>query len=332
MTEVKSKQLGTNGPIVSSLGLGCMGMSDFYGSKASRDESESILTIKAALDAGINFLDTGDYYGAGHNELLIREALRGRQEVPVISVKFGALRNPSGGWAGVDLRPEAVKNFAAYSLTRLGVETIDIYQPGRIPPAIPVEETIGAISDLIKEGKIRHIGLSEANSEILRRAHAVYPITAVEVEYSLATRVIEKDLLKTCRELGVGIVAYGVLSRGLLTGTLKGGYDKSDFRSHAPRFTGKNFEENQQKVAILQQLANEKGVSPSQLAIAWVLHQGNDILPLIGTTNRKRLFENIAALEIVLSKEEIQQLNESFPEGAFAGERYDDPQMQIVVH
>lgn len=217
-------------------------------------------------------------------------------------------------------------------MTRLGVEAIDIYQPGRIPPGIPIAETIGAISDLIKEGKVRYIGLSEANSEILRKAHAVHPITAVEVEYSLATRVIEKDLLKTCRELGVGIVAYGVLSRGLLSGTLKGEYNKSDFRSHAPRFTGKNFEINQQKVAILQEFARAKGVSPSQLAIAWVLQQGNDILPLIGTTNRKRLIENLASLDIVLSNQEIQQLNESFPEGAFAGERYDDSQMQIVVH
>jgi len=194
---MNSKQLGTNGPIVSSLGLGCMGMSDFYGSKATRDDEESILTIRSALDAGINFLDTGDYYGAGHNELLIKEALKGRHECPVISVKFGALRTPSGGWAGIDIRPQAVKNFAAYSLTRLGIEAIDIYQPGRIPPDIPIEDTIGAIADLVKEGKVRYIGLSEANSQILRKAHAVHPIAAVEVEYSLATRVIEKDLLKT---------------------------------------------------------------------------------------------------------------------------------------
>jgi aryl-alcohol dehydrogenase-like predicted oxidoreductase len=327
-----SKQLGTGGPVVSSVGLGCMGMSDFYGSKATRDDEESILTIRAALDAGINFLNTGDYYGAGHNELLIKEALKGRQEQPVISVKFGSLRTPSGGWSGMDLRPEAVKNFASYSLVRLGVECIDIYQPGRIPPGIPIEETIGAIADLIKEGKVRYIGLSEANSDILRKAHAVHPVTAVEVEYSLATRVIEKDLLKTCRELGVGIVAYGVLSRGLLTGTLKGDYEKSDFRSHAPRFTGKNFEINSQKVAKLQEFANEKGITPSQLAIAWVLHQGEDILPLFGTTNRKRLSENLAALNVTLQKEELLDLNEAFPEGVFAGGRYDEPQMQIVVH
>jgi len=329
---MNSKQLGTNGPIVSSLGLGCMGMSDFYGSKATRDDEESILTIRSALDAGINFLDTGDYYGAGHNELLIKEALKGRHECPVISVKFGALRTPSGGWAGIDIRPQAVKNFAAYSLTRLGIEAIDIYQPGRIPPDIPIEDTIGAIADLVKEGKVRYIGLSEANSQILRKAHAVHPIAAVEVEYSLATRVIEKDLLKTCRELGVGVVAYGVLSRGLLTGTLKGEYEKSDFRAHAPRFTGKNFEINQQKVALLQRFANDKGVSPSQLAIAWVQHQGEDILPLVGTTNRKRLSENLSSIDIKLSKEEVQQLNETFPEGIFAGDRYDENQMKIVIH
>jgi aryl-alcohol dehydrogenase-like predicted oxidoreductase len=224
-----------------------MGMSDMYGSKNTRNDAESIETIKAALDMGVNFLDTGDYYGMGHNELLIREALKDRSEKPVISVKFGALRSPSGDWLGFDTRPEAVKTFAAYSLNRLNVEAIDIYQPGRIHPAIPIEDTVGAIADLIKGGKVKYLGLSEANPETIRRAHAVHPVTAVEVEYSLASRVIEKELLQVCRELGIGIVAYGVLSRGLLSGELTGQYAPSDFRAHAPRFTGENFEANKKK-------------------------------------------------------------------------------------
>lgn len=309
-----------------------MGMSDMYGTKNTRSDAESLDTIRAALDAGINFLDTGDYYGAGHNELLIREALKGRSNQPVISVKFGALRSPSGDWLGFDIRPEAVKNFAAYSLTRLDVEAIDIYQPGRIHPAIPIEDTVGAIADLIREGKVRYLGLSEASPEMIRRAHAVHPVTAVEVEYSLASRVIEKELLAVCRELGIGIVAYGVLSRGLLTGELTGQFAPTDFRAHAPRFTGENFEANRKRVAVLQELAKEKGCTASQLALAWVLHQGNDILPLFGTTRQSRLKENIDATEIKLTKEELEFLDKNFPEGAFAGTRYAAPQMGMVVN
>jgi aryl-alcohol dehydrogenase-like predicted oxidoreductase len=329
---MKTIQLGSNGPRVSAPGLGTMGMSDMYGTKENRNDAESIQTIQAALDMGINFLDTGDYYGMGHNELLIREAIKGRKDKPVISVKFGALRSPAGDWLGFDTRPEAVKNFAAYSLNRLNVEAIDIYQPGRINPSIPIEDTVGAIADLIKDGKVKYIGLSEASPEMIRRAHKVHPVTAVEVEYSLASRVIEKELLQVCRELGIGIVAYGVLSRGLLSGELTGQFAPTDFRAHAPRFTGENFEANKIKVELLQDMAVKKGCTASQLALAWVMHQGNDILPLFGTTKMNRLRENIEAAEITLTAEESDQLDKTFPEGAFAGTRYASPQMGMVVN
>lgn len=329
---MKTIQLGKDGPKVSAPGLGTMGMSDMYGTKNTRNDADSIQTIRAALDMGMNFIDTGDYYGAGHNELLIREALKGRNDKPVISVKFGALRSPAGDWLGFDTRPEAVKNFAAYSLTRLNVDTIDIYQPGRINPSIPIEDTVGAIADLIKQGKVKYIGLSEASPEIIRRAHKVHPITAVEVEYSLASRVIEKELLQTCRELEIGIVAYGVLCRGLLSGELTGQFSPMDFRAHAPRFTGENFEKNKTKIALLQDLAKKKNCTPSQLALAWVLHQGNDILPLFGTTKKERLKENIEAAEIKITAEELDFLDNHFPEGAFAGTRYAAPQMGMVVN
>ena len=329
---MKSIQLGKTGPIVTAPGLGTMGMSDMYGTKETRNDAESIETIRAALDMGINFLDTGDYYGMGHNELLIRDALKGRREKPVISVKFGALRSPSGEWLGFDTRPEAVKTFAAYSLNRLGIDAIDIYQPGRIHPAIPIEDTVGAIADLVQQGKVKYIGLSEASPDLIRRAHKVHPITAVEVEYSLASRVIENELLQVCRELGIGVVAYGVLSRGLLSGELTGKFAPGDFRAHAPRFTGENFDENKKRVAVLQDMAKEKGCTASQLALAWVLHQGNDILPLFGTTKKIRLKENMDAANIALSDEELSMLDRNFPEGAFSGTRYAAPQMGMVVN
>ena len=329
---MKTVQLGKNGPKISAPGLGTMGMSDLYGTKDTRNDAESIQTIQTALDMGINFLDTGDYYGAGHNELLIREAIKKRKDKPFISVKFGALRSPAGEWLGFDTRPEAVKNFASYSLTRLNVDAIDIYQPGRINPSIPIEDTVGAIADLIKQGKVKYIGLSEASPELIRRAHKVHPITAVEVEYSLASRVIEKELLQVCRELEIGIVAYGVLSRGLLSGELTGQFAPTDFRAHAPRFTGENFRINKTKVAILQDMARNKSCTASQLALAWVLHQGNDILPLFGTTKKNRLKENIEAAEIKFTVDELDFLDKTFPEGAFAGTRYAAPQMGMVVN
>lgn len=329
---MKTIQLGKNGPKISAPGLGTMGMSDLYGTKDTRNDAQSIQTIKAALDMGINFLDTGDYYGAGHNELLIREAIKERKDKPFISVKFGALRTPAGDWLGFDTRPEAVKNFAAYSLTRLNVDAIDIYQPGRINPSIPIEDTVGSIAELIKQGKVKYIGLSEASPELIRRAHKVHPITAVEVEYSLASRVIERELLQVCRELEIGIVAYGVLSRGLLSGELTGQFAPTDFRAHAPRFTGENFEANKTKVAMLQDMAKKKGCTASQLALAWVMHQGNDILPLFGTTKKNRLKENMEAAEIKFTVDELGFLNKTFPEGAFAGTRYAAPQMGMVVN
>jgi aryl-alcohol dehydrogenase-like predicted oxidoreductase len=329
---METRKLGKNGPVVSALGLGCMGMSDMYGTKETRNDDQSIETIKTALNSGINFLDTGDYYGAGHNELLIREAIKDRREKPVICMKFGALRSPSGAWLGFDNRPEAVKNFAAYSLTRLNIDAIDIYQPGRISPAVPIEDTVGAIADLIREGKVKYLGLSEASPEIIRRAHKIHPVTAVQVEYSLASRIVEKEILPLCRELGIGFVAYGVLSRGLLSGQLTGEFPVNDFRAHAPRFTGENFKLNKSKIAILQDLAGKKGCSASQLAIAWVLHQGNDILPLIGTTRKNRLMENMAAATIKLTDEELKTIDSNFPEGSFSGTRYAEQQMGMVVN
>lgn len=328
---MRLKKLGKDGPTVSAVGLGCMGMSDFYGSKATRNDTESIETLKAALDLGVTLINTGDFYGVGHNELLISQVLKQSAHKPLISVKFGALRTPQGGFSGIDARPVAVKNFIAYSLVRLGVDVIDIYQPARVDPSVPIEETVEAIADLIKEGKVRYLGLSEASPEILRRAHKVHPVTAIEIEYSLATRVIETELLATARDLGVGVVAYGVLSRGLLSGALTGSFEASDFRNYAPRFTGKNFETNQKRISLLQEIAKNKACTASQLAIAWVLHQGDDIVPLLGTTNRDRLKENLAAVEIELSQSELEELNRSFPDGIFEGERYDSKSMQLVV-
>ncbi|TGJ98301.1 aldo/keto reductase [Leptospira langatensis] len=325
------RKLGTNGPMVSELSLGCMGMSDFYGTKETRDRKESIATIHAALDAGVNLLNTGDFYGIGHNELLISEAIKTRSEKPLISVKFGALRTPSGDFIGYDARPSSVKNFAAHTLTRLGTDVIDIYQPSRVDPSVPIEETVGAIAELIQDGKVRYLGLSEASPENLRRAHKVHPVTALEVEYSLATRVIEKELLQTARELGVSVVAYGVVGRGLLTGAIETKLGVADFRANSPRFQGKNLEANLERVSLLQELAKKKGCSTAQLAIAWVLHKGADIVPLIGSTRRASLKENLEAQSVKLSAEEIKTLDETFPEGSFQGDRYPAHGMQLVV-
>ncbi len=327
---MREHTLGKNGPIVSRLGLGCMGMSDLYG---PADRAESLATLHAALDAGITLLDTGDFYGMGHNEMLIAEALAKRSNGKVaLSVKFGAQRGPDGSWLGFDTRPNAVKTAATYSLKRLGVEAIDIYRPARLDPNVPIEETIGAIADLVKAGYVRHIGLSEVGSETIRRAAAVHPIADLQIEYSLLSRGIEDGILDTCRELGIGITAYGVLSRGLISGH----WDRSratvgtDFRSHSPRFQGDNLDRNLRLVDALRQVAETRGASVAQIAIAWVLAQGNDIVPLVGARRRDRLAEALGALDLALSASDIAAIEAAAPKGAAAGQRYAEHQMATL--
>jgi pyridoxine 4-dehydrogenase len=323
---MEQRKLGSTGPTVSTIGLGCMGMSDFYG---PADRGESIATIHAALEAGITLLDTGDFYGMGHNEMLIREALTGRSRDNLqISVKFGALRDPIKGFLGYDSRPAAVKNFLAYSLQRLGVDHIDTYRPARLDPNVPIEETIGTMAEMVKAGWIRHIGLSEVGSDTIRRAHAVHPIVDPQIEYSLIARGIESDILKTCRELGIGITAYGVLSRGLISGHWS--KDRSgvqDFRAMSPRFQGSNLDANLALVDSLRKIAGDLGASPAQVAIAWVAAQGNDIVPLVGARRRDRLSEALGALEVKLTAAHLAELAKAFPPGAAAGSRYPESQL-----
>lgn len=324
---MQTRKLGVTGPVVSEIGLGCMGMSDLYG---PADESESIATIHAALDAGITLLDTGDFYGMGHNEMLIRRALEGRErEKAVISVKFGALRDPAGNWNGNDGRPASVKNFLAYTLRRLGTDYVDIYRLTRVDPTVPIEETIGAIAEMVKAGYVRHIGLSEAGAGTIRRAAAVHPISDVQIEYSLISRGIEGEILPTCRELGIGITAYGVLSRGLISGhwTQDHVLAQGDFRSFSPRFRGENLEHNLALVEALRAIAEAKGVTVAQIAIAWVLARGEDIVPLIGARRRERLSEALGALNVTLSADDLARIEQAVPAGAAHGERYAAEQM-----
>lgn len=320
------RQLGSTGPNSFPLALGCMGMSGMYGPSS---DAESIATIHAALDAGVNMLDTGDFYGMGHNEMLLGRALAGRRrDAVVLSVKFGALRAPDGGWIGLDLRPASIRNFLAYTLKRLGVEAIDIYRPARMMAngEVPVEETIGAIKDLITAGYVRHLGLSEVGPDVIRRAHAVHPVADLQIEYSLVSRTLEANILPLLRELGIGVTAYGVLSRGLLSGSKPAGV--GDFRAHLPRFSGDNLTQNEKLLAALGEIAHAASATPAQVAIAWVLSRGNDIVPVIGARTRQQLTESLAATTLTLSPAQLAQLEANLP--PVAGDRYDPHQMAML--
>ena len=325
---MNTRQLGTTGPTVSAVSLGAMGMSDMYGPS---DRAESLATLDAAMEAGITLIDTGDFYGMGHNEMLIGEFLKGRRDQALLSVKFGALRDPAGGFLGFDGRPQAVKSFVAYSLKRLGVDHIDIYRPARLDPAVPIEDTIGAVADLVKAGYVRHIGLSEVGAETIRRAAAVHPIADLQIEYSLISRGIEDGILAVCRDLGIGITAYGVLSRGLISGHwTKQDATAGDFRAHSPRFQGENLDRNLALVEALRAVANARGVTVAQIAIAWVLAQGTDIVPVIGARRRDRLAEALGALDVVLTPADMVAIEAAAPKGAAAGDRYAAPQMAAL--
>jgi aryl-alcohol dehydrogenase-like predicted oxidoreductase len=319
----QTRALGKQGPQkLSPIALGTMGMSAMYGAS---DDAESIATIHAALDAGINLIDTGDFYGLGHNEMLIGRALKDRRDQALLSVKFGALRAPDGAWTGVDGRPQAVKNFFAYSLQRLGVDYIDIYRPARLDPNVPIEETIGAIADMVKAGYVRHIGLSEVGVETIRRAHKVHPIADLQIEYSLISRSPEAQIFPVLQELGIGVTAYGVLSRGLLSGSKPTG--PQDYRAYLPRFSDENYAKNQRLIAVLNDVAGTHGATASQVAIAWALAKGETIVPVIGARKRSQLTEAIGAVALKFSAAELAEIESAIPAADVAGTRYDASHM-----
>ncbi|QEC43675.1 aldo/keto reductase [Pseudobacter ginsenosidimutans] len=312
--------LGKNGPLVSKLGLGCMRMSSIWGGETN-DENESIATIQSALDNGINFLNTGDFYGSGHNELLVGKAVKGRRDDAFISVKFGAVFD-GGRLLGLDLRPMSIRNFINYSLVRLGIDTIDLYQPCRLDNSVPMEDVIGTVADLIREGKVKYLGVSEITADQLRKANSIHPVTALEIGYSLADRQIESDLLPVAKELGIGVVAFANTAEGLLTGAMKAPLPANSYLNHFSRFQGENLIKNLEKVEILKQMAKEKGYTPAQLAIAWVNLQDSDIMPLVSMSRRSRLPENLQAMEITFSPDELNMLNTAFAPGAILGSTY----------